>query len=200
MPSPSMVTMRCRRSDRLGGQGLHHRSHQRALQHLEDGLVWARDVGDLPWRTILLRCSPGWAADGREEAAITRDSNGFVEIRLGVIPRGGRAIEHAKVLLPMGRMPRHAMPSAGCRCRIGWRYRAGATGRGCVTYTTMDRPVRRESLASRWRSHATGRSGSRSAMAWQHWRGTLKFDQPDYASGIELGLCSRAWWSRFGAI
>lgn len=169
-----------------------------ALQHLEDGLVWARDVGDLPLENTLLEMLSGLERQmGREEAAISRDSNRIgVEIRLGDHPRAADdAIEHAKVLLSMGRMDQardafmQALAAAESAGDVGLEQRA-AGGLG-VTYTAMDRPV--EALNHLLHALEIARAQG-DAVHEAQWLGSIgealwKFDQPDDAiQAIEQGL------------
>ena len=167
-----------------------------AMQHLEDGLTWARDVGDLPLENTLLEMLSGLERQqGREaDAAVVRAGRGVTEP--GTQLRGTEdAIGQAKVLLSLGRLEQareafsQAIESAQASGDIALEHRA-AGGLG-VTYTAMNRPV--EALNHLLHALEIARAQG-DAVHEAQWLGSIgealwKFDQADDAiQAIEQGL------------
>ncbi|MGC4191793.1 MAG: tetratricopeptide repeat protein [Thermomicrobiales bacterium] len=165
-----------------------------ALQHLEDGLTWARDVGDMQLEQTLLEMLSGLERQLGHERE-TADRAG-APAQAGVVPRvSDDAIGHAKVLLSMGRMDQardafaQALESAQAAGDLGMEHRA-AGGLG-VTFTAMDRPV--EALNHLLHALEIARAEG-DAVHEAQWLGSIgealwKFDQPDDAvQAIEQGL------------
>lgn len=168
-----------------------------ALQHLEDGLTWARDIGDLQLETTLLEMLSDVERQlGRTSEAAATPGAVAVAANGSVAPHGDEdAIGHAKVLLSMGRMDQardtfaQALETAQASGDIMIEQRA-AGGLG-VTYTAMNRPV--EALNHLLHALEIARAEG-DAVHEAQWLGSIgealwKFDQPDDAiQAIEQGL------------
>ena len=165
-----------------------------ALQHLEDGLTWARDVGDLQLENTLLEMLSGV----ERQTGRTAETADAPRAAAGVAPTtqsDGDAIGHAKVLLSMGRMDQardtfaQALDAAQASGDVSVEHRA-AGGLG-VTYTAMNRPV--EALNHLLHALEIARAQG-DAVHEAQWLGSIgealwKFDQPDDAiQAIEQGL------------
>ncbi|MGC4105422.1 MAG: tetratricopeptide repeat protein [Thermomicrobiales bacterium] len=164
-----------------------------ALQHVEDGLTWARDVGDIQLEQTLLEMLSGL------ERQLGRSSDATAPSVSAPVAASSRdsddAIGHAKVLLSMGRMDQardtfaQALDTAQAAGDISLEHRA-AGGLG-VTYTAMNRPV--EALNHLLHALEIARAQG-DAVHEAQWLGSIgealwKFDQPDDAiQAIEQGL------------
>jgi len=161
-----------------------------ALNHLEEGLAFARDVGDLPLENRCLEMLSIVERDlGRHTTALERDHEKIqVEQRLGDHPRAaGDALAHAKALLAMGRIDQardvyeQAMALAVQAGDATLEQRA-AGGLG-VTYSQLNRPV--EALNHLMHALELARAAGDDLHEAQ-WLGSIgealwKFDQPDDA-------------------
>jgi tetratricopeptide (TPR) repeat protein len=171
-----------------------------ALQHVEDGLTWARDVGDLQLENTLLEMLSGLerqlghgtdAADAPRSSAVAAATTATS----GLASSDADAIGQAKVLLSMGRMDQardtfaQALDAARAAGDVSVEHRA-AGGLG-VTYTAMNRPV--EALNHLLHALEIARAQG-DAVHEAQWLGSIgealwKFDQPDDAiQAIEQGL------------
>lgn len=164
--------------------------NEEALSHLEDGLAFARDIGDLTLENRCLEMLSVVESDlGRHNTAIERDHDRIeVEQRLGDHPRAAAdSLAHAKTLLSMGRVEqaRDAFQQAiDLATKIGdpalEQRAAGGLG---VTYSQMNRPV--EALNQLMHALEIARAEGDDLHEAQ-WLGSIgealwKFDQPEDA-------------------
>ncbi|MGI8405385.1 MAG: tetratricopeptide repeat protein [Thermomicrobiales bacterium] len=169
---------------------IHLGRNEEALAHLESGLAFARDIGDLQLENHCLEMLSSVERDlGRVNTAIERDHDKIaVEQRLGDHPRAaGDALSHAKTLLSMGRLDpaRDSFQQAvDLATQIGDQLleQRAAGGLG-VTYSQMNRPV--EALNHLMHALEIARAQGDDLHEAQ-WLGSIgealwKFDQPDDA-------------------